>query len=74
MPSTSIACDSDGADQIIPLPVDSVGMNVGARRCFVACSYAYAILIRAASLYARPKKEIPTGRLCVNPAGTVMCG
>ena len=74
MPSTPIACDSEGLIRSSFYCAASVGMNVGARRCFVACSYAYAILIRTFSLYARPKKEIPTGRLCMSPAGTVICG
>src|SRR5690242_8993641 len=38
------------------------GRNRGGRRCFVACSYAYAIVSSVGSLYAEPKKEIPTGR------------
>src|SRR6185369_89271 len=51
-----------------------VGVNAGGRRCFVACSYAYASLISSGSLQARPKNEIPTGKPRKKPAGTVMCG
>jgi hypothetical protein len=52
----------------------AVGANVGARRCFVACSYAYASEMSFASLHAPPMKEMPTGRPCTWPAGTVMLG
>src|SRR5882762_6354718 len=37
------------------------GVVLGARRCLVACSYAYASLIIVGSLYGRPKKVTPTG-------------
>jgi hypothetical protein len=47
---------------------------VGALRCFVACSKAYARAISFASLHAAPTNEIPHGKPCTNPAGTVMCG
>src|SRR3954469_12410606 len=50
------------------------GRNVGALRCFVACSYAYASLISVGSLHARPKNDKPTGRALASPIGTVMCG
>ena len=46
----------------------------GARRCFVACSNAYAIAINFGSLHAVPTNEMPTGRPLTKPAGTVMCG
>jgi len=64
--------DASNALQAYSAP--SVGMKVGARRCFVACSYAYAILINVGSLYARPKNEIPIGSPCEKPAGTLMFG
>jgi len=34
----------------------------------------YASLIKVGSLQARPKKEIPTGKPRMKPAGTVMLG
>src|SRR5260370_5455772 len=41
----------------------AVAKNCGARRALVACSNANANLIKVDSLHARPKNEIPTGRL-----------
>ena len=40
----------------------------------VACSNAYANLISAGSLHARPKNEIPTGNPKTSPAGTLILG
>ena len=37
------------------------GAKLGGRRCFVACSYAYAILISVGSLHARPMNDSPSG-------------
>jgi hypothetical protein len=39
------------------------GVDSGGLRCFVACSYAYASLIRRASSHARPKIVMPAGSL-----------
>jgi hypothetical protein len=39
----------------------SGGVNAGSFRHFVACSYAYAILISLPSSNARPKMDIPAG-------------
>src|SRR5262245_55023759 len=52
----------------------AVGGNAGGRRCFVACSKAYASLISSASLHARPMNERPTGWPNAYPAGTVIDG
>ena len=52
----------------------AAGMNLGGRRCFVACSNAYAIFMSAGSLHALPKNEIPIGKPKTKPAGTLMFG
>ena len=52
----------------------AVRANVGGRRWWVACSYAYASLMSVASLQARPKNDTPRGSPCSNPIGTVICG
>src|SRR5439155_265096 len=50
----------------------AAGMNLGGRRCFVACSNAYAIFMSAGSLHTLPKNEIPIGKPKTKPAGTLM--
>jgi hypothetical protein len=52
----------------------TVFRNFGGRRCFVACSYAYASAMSFSSDHAPPMNEIPTGRSNAKPAGTVMLG
>lgn len=52
----------------------TVGMNVGGRRCRVACSNAYASAISRASLQAGPMNEMPTGSPLTSPTGTVILG
>src|SRR6266511_5350521 len=52
----------------------AVGKYLGCRRNWVACSNAYASLIRAGSCQAPAMKEMPTGKPKIKPAGTVICG
>jgi len=52
----------------------AVAKNFGGRRCFVACSYAKASLIKVDSLHARPKNATPMGTPYRYPIGTVMMG
>ena len=54
--------------------IGKVARKVGGFRCFVFCSYAYAIEMSSGSLLAALKKEIPTGRLETWPIGTVILG
>jgi hypothetical protein len=53
----------------------SGGVQAGGRRCRVACSYPYTILINVGSLHARPRTWSPTGKPSrTKPMGTVIAG
>src|SRR2546426_3886303 len=59
-----------------PHPPDrsAEGAKRGGRRALVACSYANAYLISAASVHGRPTNESPTGSPRTCPMGTVTWG
>ncbi len=56
-----------------PHPPDrsAEGAKRGGRRALLACSYANAYLISAASVHGRPTNESPTGSPRTCPMGTV---
>src|SRR5271165_2068843 len=67
-------CDGVNISHVLLCYILAVASIPGSRLACVVCSKPYAILSSVGSLHGTPKNEMPAGRPCTNPAGTVMCG